>query len=178
MEDRKELRVPVRRQLETDLATGIFRPKFSETINSKYELSVEASNYTEDRMSFSFQAVGSQLILSPLAFVDIDLTVQGSGHLPESQADLAVTRSMRNVVVNSSNNGAIADINYGNLIGFGPGDALSEAISSIQVTVNSCSITSTERDRFWRSLMRCWIKDSTMERIYDCLLYTSDAADE
>ena len=160
-----DTRVPVVRSLEQDLASGQFRAKFSEAVNSKYELSVEASQYTADRMSFTFQAVGSQLALNPKAVIDFVLTVTGKGALPESLADQAIVRPVSIISqVERGNDQPIAG--YGNFLTFGPGDAISESISSIQCTCNSASITSTERDKFWRSLMRCWVSDETMASVY------------
>jgi len=159
-------RVPVVRTLEQDIGSGQFRPKFSESINSKYELAVEASQYSEDRMAFQFQAVGSQLVLNPEVFIDFTLVVSGKGALEESLADMPVLRAKTATGQHLRANGVAAE-GYGNLIAFGPGDALSESISSIQVTCNSASITSTERDKFWRSLMRCWVSDETTTKIFE-----------
>lgn len=160
--------IPVSRKIETDLGSGQFQERFWEAVNSKYELSVESTSQSEDRINFQWQSVGSHLAMNPAVFVDFTLTVSGSGNLPESLMDMPVLRVYENKEQTAADGAAdVSVVGYNSLLAFGPGDAISEAISSIQVVTNSCSVTSTERDKFWRSMMRAFIEQETMAKAYE-----------
>ena len=163
-------RIPVLRKTQTDLGSGQFRSKFYESVNSIYELSVEATQFSEDRMEFSWQAPGSQLVQSPEVYLDFELTVSGKGTLPEALADFPALRAVRTNAQNDFPVGgpaAASAAGFNNLVAFGPGDAFGESISSIQVVTNSQPVTSTERDKFWRSMMRAFVEADVIEQAYE-----------
>ena len=124
----QQQRIPVIRPLDQSFKP-LFTPKLKESINSKYELNVSASQADSDRMSFEWQAVGSQLLLSSEAYIDFELTVTGKGHLQDALAQMPILRSCSGTAQTGDLNVSIDSGGYGNYIAFGESDCFSSAIS-------------------------------------------------
>lgn len=146
---------------------NLFVPRVVESVNSKFELSVEASQYDENRFSFEFSSVGAQMLLSPEAFIDFSLTVTGKGALQDCMAQMPILRSVSTTRQDHSLAGSLAAGGFGNYIAFGEGDCFSSAIASIQTTCNSNSSTSAERDKWWRSAMRLWLSPECAQSTWE-----------
>jgi len=164
--------VLVIRPSELEVGVPGYIPSLAESPLNIFRMEIDASQGDERRMSWSFQAPGSNLILSPFAYIttdwlcDIPANFDLGAALGPSQQFLSVS----NVDADTTGTDAAApaqNLEKGSvMLSFSEMDGFSCAIDSVNYVINGCSVSHSGYDRYLRSYLRCTVPPKVAQYVW------------
>ena len=161
--------VPVDRREEYQFGGG-FREELHESPLDVYDLVQKADSADVNKMSFNIRSPASQLLCSPLAWVETEVVLTVPYALNQmSQASCGVVYRSNEAATLNAQDGANRSIGKQGLIAWGGGDAFGSALDHASVVLNGSSFTISAMDSWWSSFVKTQIssKDAA-RRFHSC----------
>ena len=151
----------------------LFQSSVSESPSNIFYQKVLSQSADARRMSFVWRSPGAQLLLSPSATLQFTLKVTVPHFISKAMnvASVAQRQNVRPPIANGSaaftgENTVVGQKAYGAGLAFGQGNAVMNAVESIQYVINGGSISHSNWNLFKRTLDSCYIPAKVAQRCF------------
>ena len=160
----------VTRQSELSLLPT-YTPGVSESYVDRWRLQVAPLSFSKDRMQFSWRSPGIQTIMSSNLFLEFDVNIKVTGSEWDYMGSKLGQFQVGHRAAGGVNTAADfpqaeqADLTHNSAeaqgcckakVAFGDGDAVGQALTSYNLTINSASVSNARMDEYQRTLNRIW----------------------
>ena len=147
------------------------QPEIAESMLNRYRMVVQPLFFDEQRCSFQLRAPGLGVLCSRNMFIEASFKIRCPGRLNFATSKSAIAGIFDNTAIENVNAAGVNEtqrMGYGAKICFGGGDAITGAVSNIQLVVNGAAISNSRQRTYSNALDRVWFADDVFQRRFSC----------